>query len=635
MAAKKKKVARKGSTSSRGKKRITEVALRDFLRKEAGNLLQDDNITSVGVGLKNDFLDSKTPEAERVLCIQFSVRKKVPEGMLESLGTALIPPTIRVNGVDVPTDVVEREYRPSYQIVGESMKDTRKQRVSPLVPGISVGHPKITAGTLGAVVYDKSGKLCMLSNWHVLQGAEGEIGDSVVQPGSFDDNRVTENEVGKLLRSHLGLAGDCAIASIEERGADPKVYELGVPIRRIGRPEIRDRVVKSGRTTEVTYGIVRRVDVTTKLNYEGQGQVLVGGFEIGPDPEHPSPNGEVSMGGDSGSAWLPLKKDGKPDDVIVGLHFAGEGGNDPDEHALACYAYAVFEKLEISLTPPSGEVDGHVQAQGVGYAENFLGTRLRLPALGSHRDDTVFLEGGSLLHYTHFSVAQSKSRKLPRVVGWNIDGGKKRSLSRSGLKFRRDQRVLAKYQAGDELYAGNKLDRGHIARRADLVWGTLPEAKRANSDSFYFTNIAPQHQAFNQSERHGLWGRLENAILEEADVENLRVSVMGGPIFKETDQVYRGVAIPTDFWKVIAFVDTTDARLKAKAYVLTQDDLMNDIEALELDEFRIWQVSIEELGSRTGLYFGDLMEHDSLVLPESAGSRGRAVREVTSALEVV
>ena len=637
MAARKKATNRRRAPRTSRKDTITEETLRDFVRREAARFLADENITSIGVAYKNDYPGSKTPEVERVLCVQFSVRQKVPETKLEAIGTALIPATLDVGGVDVPTDVVERQYHPSYKIVPENEKSSRKTRVAPLVPGVSVGHSLVTAGTLGAIVYDRNGNQCMLSNWHVLHGAKGKVGDSVVQPGAFDDNRVEQNKVGVLLRSHLGIAGDCAIASIEQRGADKKVYGLGVEIGRIGRPGLRDRVVKSGRTTDVTYGVVRRVDVTVKLSYDGQGQVLVGGFEIGPDPARPPKNGEISMGGDSGSPWLAVNpQTGKPDDVMVGLHFAGEGTGDPDEHAVACYAQSVFEKLEISLASP-GVVAGHgaTEVQATGYSETFLGRRIRVPGLGAHSSDTVLLDGSRVLHYAHFSVAQSKSRRLPRFVAWNIDGRSKRSISRKGLKFKLDTRIDSRFQAGDELYAGNRLDRGHIARRADLVWGSLAEAKKANSDSFFFTNIAPQHEAFNQSERDGLWGQLENAILEEAGVEALRVSVFGGPIFRDDDRTYRGVRIPKDFWKVVMFVDTADEKLKAKGYILTQDDLLNQIEALELDDFRVWQVAISTVAAKTGLQFTDIEPYDSLVVPESIAGSGRAAREVRSPREVV
>ena len=105
----------------------------------------------------------------------------------------------------------------------------------------------------------------MLSNWHVFQGTTGVLGDRIVQPGRFDDNRVGENGCGRLVRSFLGLAGDCAIASLEGRGAEETILELDVPVRRLGDPELGDRVVKSGRTTGVTYGVVTRLHTITRL----------------------------------------------------------------------------------------------------------------------------------------------------------------------------------------------------------------------------------------------------------------------------------------------------------------------------------------------------------------------------------
>jgi len=616
----------------------TPEALQAFVRNEAIKYLEDPNVTSVGVGYKHT--DGKQTGE---VCIQFTVRSKLPEPELEAAGTTLIPKTVIVDGQEIATDVLEREFHPGYQVVKLQAKSDRKGRADPLVPGISVGHPSSTAGTLGAIVYDaRTGQACMLSNWHVLHTLEGKLGDTVVQPGPYDDNRVSQNAAGVLERSHLGIAGDCAIARIEHRGFDSKVLDLGVRPGRIARAELGDRVVKSGRTTGVTFGIVTRVDVVTKINYGGSvGVQKIGGFEIGPDPAHPGPGAEVSMGGDSGSDWLAAK-DGKATDIMVGLHFAGEGSGGPDEHAIACYAHSVFEKLEIALQPPPIS-KGKIAAEAVtaGFDPDFLGVSLPIPTLSSGKaKDVVKLGGSKLIPYTHFSVCLSKSRRLCHFVLWNIDGSQLKSLSRKDLNFVKDGRIPEKYQIGDELYSDNRLDRGHIARRADLVWGPTAEAKVANKDSFFFTNITPQHQAFNQSERHGLWGMLENAILEDVDVEDLRVSVFGGPVFRKDDLVYRNVKIPRDFWKVIAYRDADDAKLKGAAYVLTQDNLLDDIEALELDPFRLYQVPVGKLEAITGLSFGALGQLDTFsgevekAAPEAIGKRKQA-REVRTRNEVV
>lgn len=636
--------SRKTSGGSLGKKKNISVdkaeqmdRLQAYVRSDGAAFLNDPNINSVGIGYK-----IKDGKPTKELCIQFTVGRKLAENRLESVGTTSIPKVIKIGDMEIATDVVERKFHAGYDILEVEAKSERKRRLATLVPGISVSHPSGTAGTLGTIVFDvHDGQACMLSNWHVLHTPNGDLGDAVVQPGPFDDNQVDENRAGVLVRSHLGSAGDCAIARIVGRGFDQNILDLNTKAARFARPSLGDKVVKSGRTTGVTYGVVTRIDTITKINYGGSfGEQKIGGFEIGPDPDRPAEDNEVSMGGDSGSIWLIAGKDGEATDIMVGLHFAGEGKDDPDEHAMACYAHSVFQKLEIALEPPalpSKAVDEASMA--VGYVTNFLGVAVPEPSLtGSIAQDVVLLNGSSIIPYTHFSVCLSKSRRVAYYVAWNIDGGQIKQLSRKGLNFVLDSRIDKKYQIGNEAYSDNKLDRGHLARRADLCWGALTEAKKANRDSFCFTNITPQHQAFNQSERHGLWGRLENAILDDVDVENLKVSVIAGPILKANDLEYRGIKIPRAFWKLIAFVE--DGELKVKAYVLSQDNLLDDIEALDLDPFRLWQVSLSDLEDLTRLGFNSMSEHDTFVeaaerIAAARPAHGRMVREIFSRADLI
>lgn len=94
-----------------------------------------------------------------------------------------------------------------------------------------------------------------------------------------------------------------------------------------------------------------RVGVVAKLDYGGRrGVQRVGGFVITPDPTAPPPNHAVSMGGDSGALWLIVGEDGRPTDIAVGLHFAGETDPDPAaEHALTCNLHAILDKLDVAL----------------------------------------------------------------------------------------------------------------------------------------------------------------------------------------------------------------------------------------------------------------------------------------------
>ncbi|NGY57362.1 DNA/RNA non-specific endonuclease [Lentzea sp. NEAU-D13] len=235
-----------------------------------------------------------------------------------------------------------------------------------------------------------------------------------------------------------------------------------------------------------------------------------------------------------------------------------------------------------------------------GFDAKFLGTTAGIPVLTeSGADDAVELDGSTTIDYTHFSLALSKSRKFAIWVAWNIDGGEMKALSRSNIPFIKDPRLPAQFQTGDELYRDNRLDRGHLARRADLCWGPKAEAQKANRDSFFFTNITPQMDDFNQSTKEGLWGRLEDAVLADVDVDNLKVSVYGGPVFNADDRVFRSVAIPREFYKAIAFV--VNGELRCSAFLLTQNLVL--AEALDLDEFRVFQVSVAELEKRVNFTF--------------------------------
>ncbi|MFE3627616.1 hypothetical protein [Streptomyces goshikiensis] len=154
-----------------------------------------------------------------------------------------IPALIDIGGgVKVPTDVVQRSYKPHFLLVAEAETPDRQKRVDPVRPGVSVGNVKVSAGTIGCVVFDKNdGSSCLLSNWHVLNGRKGELGDDVVQPGKADDSRTALNRLGTLKRSHLGLAGDCAVSSITDREFDTSVLDLGVTPTQLGEPQIDDK----------------------------------------------------------------------------------------------------------------------------------------------------------------------------------------------------------------------------------------------------------------------------------------------------------------------------------------------------------------------------------------------------------
>jgi len=263
-----------------------------------------------------------------------------------------------------------------------------------------------------------------------------------------------------------------------------------------------------------------------------------------------------------------------------------------------------------------------------GYDPTFLGTEVPLPALSdeqrraaARRVDAKPGEDPAVLPYTHFSVVINRLRQLAYYTVVNIDGDSLIELDRTRDRWFFDPRIAESEQIGEELYRRNALDRGHLVRRLDPVWGEDPQ--RPNDDTFHFTNCSPQHEKFNQGQ--DLWQGLENYILGNAELRNRRITVFTGPVLDDDDPIYKGVRLPLAFWKILAY-DRADGTLAAAGYVLEQAKLVEDmLGARALFEPGAYRVTIAELRERTGLDFDHLSDHE-LPLSDSGLERGVVTR---------
>jgi len=183
-----------------------------------------------------------------------------------------------------------------------------------------------------------------------------------------------------------------------------------------------------------------------------------------------------------------------------------------------------------------------------GYNAEFLQVPLPLPAPPA---GTLIRE----LLYTHFTVLLDPARRLAIATGVNIDSDRLVTVDRVD-NWHLDSLIPTYEQAGEGVYARNDLDRRHLVRRQDPVWGDTTTARRANYDTFAYTNAAPQAGAFNQSKQ--LWLGLEDHILTYARTNRNRISVFTAPVLSAQDPIYRGVKIPQAFWKIAAWTTTTE-----------------------------------------------------------------------------
>ncbi|WP_196804591.1 DNA/RNA non-specific endonuclease [Cellulomonas sp. URHD0024] len=255
-----------------------------------------------------------------------------------------------------------------------------------------------------------------------------------------------------------------------------------------------------------------------------------------------------------------------------------------------------------------------------GYDPEFLGPPVPLP-----RTTQTVRE----LPSTHFTVLLDPVRRLAAATAVNIDGARLRDLPRTD-DWHLDPRVPASEQAGPELYAHNDLDRGHLVRRRDPVWG--PAAAAANEQTFAYPNVAPQASAFNQGEQ--LWAGLEDHMLTYASTYLLRLSVFTGPVLAEDDPVYRGVGIPRRFWKVAAWaVGGTD--LRSAAFLLDQSSLIANLprDVPPLRPFLTFQLPVADVEGLTGLDLGPLPAAD--VLEPATAARASRWIELTTEDDIV
>ena len=252
-----------------------------------------------------------------------------------------------------------------------------------------------------------------------------------------------------------------------------------------------------------------------------------------------------------------------------------------------------------------------------GYQEKFLGKPLSLDKVaGSRKDELVSLTGKpgeTELTYTNFSVLMHKERRQPLLTAVNIDGAKVVSVPRKG-KWTIDGRIPRDAQLGNEAYKGNPIDRGHMVRRRDPVWGPNPD--RASNDTFAFTNAGLQHGSLNQK----TWLDLENYILEQAQERDQKLTVMTGPVFSADDPSFdnRGrmdkpTPIPQEFWKVVVWNDSEEG-LKGAAFIQSQKDYLGR-GLFKTDfspgEMSVYQMPLDDLEKVTGLDFSDIGDTSS------------------------
>ncbi len=114
-------------------------------------------------------------------------------------------------------------------------------------------------------------------------------------------------------------------------------------------------------------------------------------------------------------------------------------------------------------------------------------------------------------------------------------------------RFMPDLSIPPRHRADPKDYARSGYDMGHMAPAADMAWD--PEVQ---AESFIMTNIAPQTPNLNR----GAWKLLETHV-RAWSLEGRRLTVyMGGIWNGDSGRMGSGVAVPDQFFKVVADLDS-------------------------------------------------------------------------------
>ena len=204
---------------------------------------------------------------------------------------------------------------------GEEVDPTARFSL-PVPIGVSTGHPKITAGTIGARVTDGT-DVYALSNNHVYADENNaSVGDNVLQPGTYDGGKDPDDAIGTLADFEPIIFSTLTSNTIDAAIAlsSTEILDNATPSDGYGRPRsaatvavLNQRVMKYGRTTGLTKGSVYAVNVTVDVGYGSGVARFYKQIIITP--------GRFSAGGDSGS--LIVVQRGADARRPVGLLFAG------------------------------------------------------------------------------------------------------------------------------------------------------------------------------------------------------------------------------------------------------------------------------------------------------------------------
>ncbi|MCI0698791.1 S1 family peptidase [candidate division KSB1 bacterium] len=299
--------------------------------------LDDPNVSHIDLGLR--ILSSEGNRIEPELAVRIHVHQKLADTSFRAFAARQPQRVFDADRIGFAIDVPQATYRLQWWWQPWQTQNQRAEWYRELRGGISISNAdSFGFGTLGGKVRDRqSGEEMILSNWHVLAGSWlVKAGLSICQPAIVDGGSET-NAIAAYTRDAMNANLDAAVAKLNgRRPLHNEQLEIGA-VTGATAPQLGMKVIKSGRRSRVTSGIITGVGGYTKQRYAGVTHIIRDIVHIAPE----APGKEISAPGDSGSWWLERSAL-----RAVGLHFAGS--NAP-EFGLALSMPEVLESLNVEI----------------------------------------------------------------------------------------------------------------------------------------------------------------------------------------------------------------------------------------------------------------------------------------------
>lgn len=163
------------------------------------------------------------------------------------------------------------------------------------------------------------------------------------------------------------------------------------------------------------------------------------------------------------------------------------------------------------------------------------GKELKIPVSLTPRQEQI-------IHHTGYTVSYNKDLKLPNWVSYELTRKETKGKEKRNDRFIADPLVIGSIATNAD-YTRSGYDKGHMAPAADMKWSS-----QAMKESFYFSNMCPQHPQLN---RRG-WKNLEEKIRDWAIADSAIVIICGPIVNKQPKTIGKNkVAVPQQFFKVI------------------------------------------------------------------------------------